>query len=433
MTSDLDTVFAIATGAGRAALAVLRISGPASGAALRALCGKIPTPRRASVRLLKDALGLPLDRALVLWLPGPASYTGEDSVELHLHGGRAVIADVSEALVTLGLRPAEPGEFSRRAFINGRMDLIEAEGAADLVAAETAAQRRQALRQLDGAVGTLLHGWAAMLIGMAARQEALIDFPDEELPPEIAAAMLHELASLRDAMRRHLDDGRRGERLREGLVFAIAGPPNAGKSTLINAITQRDVAIVSPLPGTTRDVLEARIELGGVPVTLLDTAGLRDTDDQVEAEGVRRTLARLADADLVIHLTEAGQMPAATLPSHRLVLHVATKIDLVVSTAAYSMSISAVTGEGIDQLLEVLASHARALTQAEGPPPLTRARHRAALLEAAGRLDAAIAAVLPELMAEDIRLALRALGRITGRVGVEDILDSVFRQFCIGK
>ena len=303
---DADTIFAVASGTGQAAIAVMRLSGPASHAMLAALCGRVPAPRRASFRRLRDAEGAELDQGMVVWLPGPGSYTGEDSAEFYLHGGRAVLHDVADALVALGARPAEPGEFTRRAFLNGRMDLTECEAVHDLIAAETDAQRRQALRQLDGALGTLYRGWSDRLRLLLAQQEALIDFPDEDLPPEVEAQVLGELEALRREVSSHLDDNRRGERLREGLVFAITGPPNVGKSSLMNALAERDVAIVSAIPGTTRDVLETRVVLGGVPVTLVDTAGLREATDEIEAEGVRRARAHAAAADLVMVVVEAG-------------------------------------------------------------------------------------------------------------------------------
>jgi len=429
MTGTQDTIFAVASGAGRAAIAVLRLSGPASQAMLAALCGRVPPPRRAALRRLRDAEGAELDQAMVLWLPGPGSYTGEDSSELFLHGGTAVIEGVADALVALGARPAEPGEFTRRAFLNGRMDLTEAEAVHDLVAAETAAQRRQALRQLDGALGAIYRGWAERLRTLLAQQEALIDFPDEDLPPDVEAAVLAELAALHREIVTHLDDDRRGERLREGLLFAITGPPNVGKSSLMNALAGRDVAIVSATPGTTRDALETRVVLGGVPVTLVDTAGLRQAADAIEAEGVRRARAHAAAADLVIAVTEAGQ-PAT---HDRADVLVANKLDLGGSVPEGAIGVSALAGEGLELLRGRLADAARALTQVSGPPALTRARHRAALLEAAARLAGAHGADLPELRAEDLRLALRSLGRITGMVGVEDILDTLFAQFCIGK
>lgn len=427
------TIFAVASGVGRAAITVMRITGPRCCFILDRLCQRRPPPRVAALRGLRDPTGDVLDRALVLWFPGPASYTGEDCAELHLHGGRAVLAAVSEALLTEGARPAEPGEFTRRAFLNGRLDLLQAEAIADLVDAETDAQRRQALTQMEGALGALYRGWTARLVLLLAAQEALIDFPDEDLPPEAADDMVSGLAALRDEIAAHLDDRRRGERIREGLVFAIIGPPNAGKSTLINALARREVAIVSQHPGTTRDVLEVRLDIGGVPATLLDTAGLRDTDDPIEAEGVRRARARAADADLVIELVDATTPAWVRGADGAAVLRIATKIDLAPAPADVALGVSARVGTGMDRLEHRLVETAGLLTSRAGPPPLTRARHRAALLEAAERLTSAIEAPLAELRGEDLRLALRAIGRVTGQVGVEDVLDSVFRQFCIGK
>jgi tRNA modification GTPase len=454
---DADTIFAVASGAGQAAIAVMRLSGPASRAMLAALCGPVPPPRRVSLRRLRD-----IDQAMVVWLPAPGSYTGEDSAEFYLHGGRAVLSGVADALVALGARPAEPGEFTRRAFLNGRMDLTEAEAVHDLVAAETEAQRRQALRQLDGALGALYGDWADRLRLLLAQQEALIDFPDEDLPPEVEAQVMAELEALRREVAAHLDDGRRGERLREGLVFAVIGEPNVGKSSLVNALAERDVAIVSAIPGTTRDALETRVVLGGVPVTLVDTAGLRDATDEIEAEGVRRARARAAAADLVIDVeavaTGTGTKSALQtealsrslpLPQSRSLAQsqsvsryqssvparilVANKVDLGGAIPPGAIGVSVLTGEGLGALRARLAEAARSLTEGAGPPPLTQARHRAALQEAAARLADAQTADLPELRAEDLRLALRALGRITGSVGVEDILDTLFARFCIGK
>ncbi len=427
------TIFAVASGAGRAAITVVRISGPLSAGMLDRLCRRRPPPRLAALRTLRSRSGDVLDRALVLWFPAPGSYTGEDSAELHLHGGRAVLASVCEALLEAGARPAEAGEFTRRAFLNGRLDLLQAEAIADLVEAETEAQRRQALTQMEGALGDLYRDWTSRLIILLAAQEALIDFPDEDLPPEAADGLGSDLAALRAEIVAHLDDHRRGERLRDGLVFAITGPPNAGKSTLINALARREVAIVSPHPGTTRDVLEVRLDIGGVPVTLLDTAGLRETNDPVEAEGVRRARARGAAADLVIELVDATAPGLVRSAGAAGVLRIATKVDLAPAPGDVDLGVSAPVGIGMDRLEAQLAGAARRLTARAGPPPLTRARHRAALAEAAERLASAIEAPLPELRGEDLRLALRAIGRVTGQVGVEDILDSVFGQFCIGK
>lgn len=427
------TIFAMASGAGRAAITVLRISGPRSGAMLDRLCRRRPPPRVAALRTLRNGDGEILDRGLVLFFPAPGSYTGEDCAELHLHGGRAVLAAVVEALVELGARPAEAGEFTRRAFLNGRLELLQAEAVADLVEAETEAQRRQALSQLQGGLGEQYRDWTVRLTQLLAAQEVLIDFPDEDVPAETEAAMAIDLLSLRNQIIAHLDDRRRGERLREGLTFVITGPPNSGKSTLINTLARREVAIVSPRPGTTRDVLEVRLDIGGVPVTLLDTAGLRETEDPVEAEGVRRARARAAEADFVIELVDATASEPAPVAVRTDGLRIATKIDLAPAPASVELGVSALTDVGLDRLRDHLIEAARQLTAQAGPPPLTRARHRTALVEAADRLTAALGAALPELRGEDMRLALQAIGRVTGQVGVEDILDSVFGQFCIGK
>lgn len=425
---NADTIFALASGAGRGAIAVLRLSGPGTAGVIAALAGGLPAPRRASLRVLREADGAVLDHALVLWFPAPGSYSGEDSGELHLHGGVAVTEAVAAALVAAGARPAEAGEFTRRAFLNGKLDLLEAEAVNDLIGAETRAQARQALRQMEGALSAIHAGWAGRLRWAVAQQEALIDFPDEDLPPEVETRLLAEMAALATEMAGHLDDGRRGERLREGLVFAITGAPNVGKSSLMNALAGREVAIVAPSPGTTRDALEARVVLGGVPVTLVDTAGLRETDDPVEAEGVRRAQARAAEADFCLLVGVAGAEIVG-----RADLVVANKTDLGGQPQAGQLGVSVASGAGLELLRARLDAAASALTRAEGPPPLTRARHRAALVEAVGHLEAARAAAWPELRGEDLRLALRALGRVTGAVGVEDILDAIFRQFCIGK
>jgi tRNA modification GTPase len=427
-----DTIFAVASGAGRAAIAVMRISGPESSAILASLCGRLPPPRRSVLRRLKDGSGVLLDQAMVVWLPQPRSYTGEDSAELYLHGGRAVTNGVARELVTLGARPAEPGEFTRRAFVNGRMDLTEAEAVHDLVCAETEAQRLQALRQLEGALSSLYGGWAHRLTTLLAQQEALIDFPDEDLPPEISGRLRQELGALETEIAAHLADNGRGEKLREGLVFAITGPPNVGKSSLMNALAMRDVALVSAIPGTTRDALESRIDFGGVPVTLVDTAGLRETEDFLEAEGVRRARARAESADLVIAVFEARGSTAPCRPNPG-ELFVANKCDLGGRVPDGALPVSALTGEGLPLLRQRLTEIAQDVAGLGGPPPLTQARHRAALNEALRHLNAAAAAALPELQGEDLRLALRSLSRITGSIGVEEILDVLFSQFCIGK
>ena len=409
----------------------MRVSGPGSARLLSGLCRSLPKPRRAVLRRLRAADGGLLDQALVVWMPGPGSYTGEDSCELFLHGGRAVIAGVAEALTILGARPAEPGEFTRRAFLNGKLDLLEAEAVGDLIEAETEAQRKQALRQLEGALGAVYTDWAVRLRWLLAQQEALIDFPDEDLPPEVEGRVVAEIDALRNEIRVHLDDGHRGEKLREGLVFAVTGPPNVGKSSLVNLLSERNVAIVAPSPGTTRDALEVRVVFAGVPITLVDTAGLRDTEDAVEAEGVRRARAHAQAADYVLAVGDvlagvAGAKEDGTL-------RVCNKIDLGGPIPDGTIGVSALTGAGMAALRNRLADIARSLTENAGPPPLTRMRHRAALMTALERLDAAGQAEFPELRAEDLRLALRAIGGITGSVGVEDLLGDIFGQFCIGK
>lgn len=435
-----DTIFAPATPAGRGGVAVLRLSGPDAGPALAAVTGRpLPAPRLATLATLGDpADGAPLDQGLVLWFPGPSSYTGEDVAELHLHGGRAVIRAVVEALSRLpGLRPAEPGEFTKRAFLAGKLDLTEAEAVADLVDAETRAQRLQALRQLGGELGQVYEGWRARLMRALAMAEAALDFPDEGLPPDLAAEADRIVADVSAEIRRHLDDAGRGERLREGVHIAILGPVNAGKSSLLNALARRDVAIVSDRPGTTRDVVEVALDLRGYPVVLADTAGLRETEDEIEAEGIRRSHRRAEVADLRLVIRDIAD-PATVDPALAGgpdTIRVANKSDRAPGAvpAADEIAISVRTGAGLDRLLDVLAAAVERRLTGDGSPALTRARHRAALEDAAEALDRVSRAPLPELAAEDLRLALRAIGRITGQVDVEDMLDLLFGSFCIGK
>jgi tRNA modification GTPase len=329
MTDDRSTIFALSSGRPPAAIAVVRVSGPFARNALEALAPKIPEPRRAALRRLRDpATGGVLDEALVLWLPGPATETGEDMVELHLHGGRAVVAAVLGALGKVpGLRPAEPGEFTRRAFENGRLDLTAVEGLADLIFAETEAQRAQAMRQFQGLLGGRAETWRARLIEALALVEARIDFSDQDVPDDLIGPALHAARQLLEEIDETLHDQRRGERLRDGLVVAIAGPPNAGKSSLLNAIAKREVAIVSPHAGTTRDVIEVHLDLHGFPLTLLDTAGIRLSDDPVEQEGVRRAKARAAAADLVLWVVDAAVGEATGVEPGRWIVR--NKIDLV--------------------------------------------------------------------------------------------------------
>lgn len=435
-----DTIFALASGAGRGAIAVLRISGKDSGRLVSGLAGGLPPARMASLRRLRDpATGEALDDALVLWFPGPRSYTGEDSAELHLHGGPAVVAAVGQALAALGARPAEPGEFTRRAFLNGRMDLTAAEGIADLIAAETEAQRRQALRQADGALARLYDDWAERLTRLLAHQEAAIEFADDDLPTDLGDRVRAGAAALRTEIEAHLADDGRGERLREGVLVAILGAPNVGKSSLLNALAGRDAAIVSARAGTTRDVVEVRLALAGVPVTLADTAGLREAADEIEEEGIRRARRRAAEADLVLAVFAADRAPdpvtLAWVRPGALVL--ANKSDLAPPPGEIGgvvpLAISARTGAGLDDLRARLQAEAIRLAGAGDATVPTRPRHRAALTEASAWLRDAQEARLPELASEALRAALRAIGRLTGRVSVEEVLDVVFRDFCIGK
>jgi tRNA modification GTPase len=431
-----DIIFAPASGAGRAAIAVLRLSGPGSVDVLRAMAGDLPAPRVASLRRLRSDAGVVLDQALVLWFPGPASYTGEDSAELHLHGGRAVLRAVAEGLVALGCRPAEPGEFTRRALLNGRLDLTEAEGIADLIDAETEAQRVQALRQADGTLSRRLAGWADRIAALLAWQDAAIEFAEDGLPSDLDGRARAGAAALRAEMVAALAEGERAERLREGVAVAILGAPNAGKSSLLNALAGREAAIVSSRAGTTRDVVEVALDLDGVPVLLADTAGLRETADEIEAEGVRRALARAEAADLRLAVFAADAAPdTATLAlvGRPGTVVVVNKVDVAPPQLERAVAVSARTGAGLDALRARLADEVAARAGLTEAVALSRPRHRAALAEAVAALADAEAAPLPEIAAEGLRAALSAIGRITGRVGVEEILDRVFSEFCIGK
>jgi tRNA modification GTPase len=437
-----DTIFALATAPGRGGIAVVRVSGPRAGEAVAALGAAPDRPRVARrARFVDPRTGEIIDQGLLLWFPAPASYTGEDVGELHIHGGRAVATALLEALGSLpGLRLAEPGEFTRRGFEHGKLDLTEAEAVADLVAAETAAQRRQALAQLGGALGALYEGWREALLRALAHLEAAIDFPEEDLPTGLEEEVAGVAARLAREIGAHLADRRRGERLRDGVSIAILGPPNAGKSSLLNVLARRDAAITSAVAGTTRDVIEVHLDLGGYPVILADTAGLRETADPVEAEGVRRARARGEAADLKLLVFAADEpASAASLAAWQDAdaILVATKVDLVpgegrASLPAAALPVSAVTGEGLDALLARLEGEVADRLAGEGAA-LTRTRHRKALEEALAALELAGRASAAELLAEDLRLATRALGRITGRVDVEDVLDLIFREFCIGK
>ena len=436
MRSD-DTIFATASGYGRAAVSLIRISGRQSRFILQTLAGSVPTPRRAAVRVLREpGTGEPLDQALVLWMPGPGSFTGEDQAELHIHGGLATRAAVLRALSAMeDCRPAEAGEFTRRAFLNGRMDLSQVEGLADVIDAETEAQRRQAMLQLEGRLGQAAERWREDILQVLAFLEASLDFSDEgDVPADLEADILRRLGLIGRDLAGILAN-RTGERLREGLSVVLAGPPNAGKSTLLNTLARRDVAIVSPMAGTTRDIIEVHCDLGGLPVKVIDTAGLRVSGDAVEQEGVSRARARAQEADLVLWLIPP-EGPETEAPPARRLLRVGTKADLGGSRADCDLLVSAASGEGIPELIERLAAEAEAALGG-GDAVVTRERHRNALerahacvlrarqmLETDGPL---------ELAAEEVRLASRAVGEITGRVDVEHVLDRLFSSFCIGK
>ena len=433
-----STIFALASAPGRAGVGVVRLSGPAAGAIAQGVAGPLPPPREAALRRLTDG-GAEIDHALLLWFPAPHSFTGEDVAEFHIHGGRAVREALFAALSARGARVAEPGEFSRRAVENGKLDLTRAEAVADLVDAETPAQLRQALRQHDGVLADLYEGWRSRLIAALGRAEAAIDFSDDGVGESEFVAAQQAAGEIIKEIQSHMDDAGRGESLREGLKLTILGPPNVGKSSLINALARRPVAIVSDIPGTTRDVIEVRLNLGGYLLHVADTAGVRETGDAIEAEGVRRALSHAAGGLTLLLLDgslpdpRAGMPPGLPEPD----LIVWNKADLFdQGLVREGLCISLKTGVGLSMLQDLLQQKVQQkLESKDGAPLLTRPRHRQALAEALQALRHGLQAPAdrPELLAEDLRLAMRAVGRITGRVDVEELLDFVFRDFCIGK
>ena len=443
--NDEDTIFAQASGVGKAAVAVFRISGPLCAAALAALSPGAEFPDRTAVlRTLRDpGSGAPLDRALVTRFVAPRSFTGQDVAELHVTGGRAVPAAVARSLLALpGLRLAEPGEFAWRAFLNGKMDLSEAEGLADLVDAETEAQRRQAQRIAGGALRKECDAIRDRLLDAMATVEAQLDFSDVEDSADLTLELVRTAARLALArIDRALASAQSAERLRAGFTVVIAGPPNVGKSTLMNVVAGRDVAITSPFAGTTRDPIEVALDLGGYPVTLVDTAGIRETIDPVELEGVRRALQRAERADLTLWLDDGQAARASGAgPVGGPVIAVRTKCDLATagtagSTAGAQFAISATTGEGLDALLAAIANLAVGAMASGEPAVLTMARHREAFLSARRALASALSAEATdlELIAEEFRRAAAAMDRTVGRVGVEDVLGQIFSRLCVGK
>lgn len=427
-----DTIFALSSGALPSGVAVIRVSGPRVRFVLETTVKELPEPRHALLRTIHDAKGEPIDRGLILFFPMPGSFTGEDVAEFQLHGGRAVVAAFLDFLASLpGLRLAEAGEFTRRAFDNGRLDLTEAEGLADLIAAETEAQRRLALRLAGGAFRARAEGWRHRLIELRAHIEAELDFSDEDdVPANVSETVGIGIATLCNEMERELVAGQRGERIRDGFEVVVLGPPNAGKSSLVNALAERDIAIVTDIPGTTRDLLEVRLDLDGFAVTLIDTAGLRDGGDVIEAEGMRRGRARAATADLILWLDENGGGPSEDiLGLGTEIVCLRTKADL----GGEGRGVSIRDRSSIDALIRRLASEAAHRLGGE-PPLISRARQRQCLEQAIEALKGAEVEKHPgEIVADRLRQAGEALGRLTGRIDVEDVLGSIFSTFCIGK
>ncbi len=456
-----DTIIALASGSGRAGVAVIRASGPGSAGLLRALTREdadvsretsLPAPRRAAIRTLRDAQGGFIDEAIVLWMPGPHSYTGEDVVEFHVHGGAAVVeAVLASATVSRLCRIADPGEFTRRAFDAGRMDLTQAEAVGDLIDAETEGQRRQAGRLYQGEAARVFEGWRGLLMSAMAALEASIDFPDEaDIPGEINLTALEPIEALAAELEAALGDAGRLRSVREGFRIAILGPPNAGKSSLMNRLARREAAIVSPIAGTTRDVVEVRLVLAGYPVWVADTAGLREAADAIEAEGIRRALARAEEADLRLWVSDAADVSRETRPGARRSglgeerpgdLQVLNKADLLSAAPAEAgedvFVVSAQSGAGFEALESRLARIVRERLETDEAPLVTRARHRELVEEALAAVERALEGARigmgAELVSEDLRLAARALGRITGSIDAEDLLDRIFSQFCVGK
>lgn len=436
--NSADTIYALSSGAGRGGVAVIRVSGTKVIDVIKHLSGlENPKPRYAYFRRLSNTSGQALDNALVLYFKGPYSFTGEDVAEFQVHGGRSVINAVMGAIAEVkGCRPAEPGEYSRRAVVNGKMDLTEAEGLMDLINAETELQRAQAYTQMNGVLGQKYEEWRQDLKHHMAYLEAFIDFPEEDIPPEKLERIDTDVRELADKIALHLDDEKKGQKLRDGFQIAIVGRPNAGKSSLINALTQKDVAIVSQMAGTTRDVVEAHLDVSGFPVILADTAGLREGAEEIETEGIRRAVKRAEEADLILHVQDGSRYPVMeklpTSLSGKKVITLWNKVDEMTEMPAGVLCLSAKTGQGVSALWQLIKDElVDTISTADGV--ITRERYRVALTECVEALNRSLYAPELELKAEDLRMAARALGRITGRIDADELLDVIFRDFCIGK
>jgi tRNA modification GTPase len=421
-----DTIFALSSGRPPAAISIIRVSGPRAHEAAERLAGDLPEARTAAVRELRHLQTAELlDEALVLRFDGPASSTGEDIVEFQCHGGRAVVDALLSALASIeGLRLAEPGEFTRRAFENGRIDLTEAEGLADLIEAETESQRKAALLTAEGGLRKQVAKWQERILALSALAERAIDYDEED--EIVDTTLVRDSAALAAELREWLGHPR-AEPLKDGVRVVVAGPPNAGKSSLINAIAGEERAIVTDIPGTTRDHIEVPLALGGVPVLLTDTAGLREAEDQVEAIGIERAGRLVEGADVLVWLGDPADAPA-----HSRLIHVHPKSDLHGEGPNGSVSVSSLTGEGLRPLLERIAAEARSVLPREGAVALNR-RQATHIAEAASALHEAVSAIDPVIAAESLRLARSAFDRLTGRAGVEDLLDALFGRFCLGK
>lgn len=441
MTSRSDTIFALASGAVPAGVAVVRISGPAALAILAAMCGEVPPARSAALRTIRTIDGQFLDRGLVLVFPGPSSFTGEDCAELHLHGGRAVVTAVLNSLAGFNnARIAEPGEFSRRAFENGKMDLVEVEGLADLISAETEMQRRLASEQAAGHLSAVYDSWREKLIFARSMLEAELDFSDEgDIPGSVSDRVWGEVASLKEQIDDAIRNLKAGEIIRDGFKIALGGPPNVGKSSLMNALVRRDVAIVTPVAGTTRDIVRCELDIDGYKVELFDTAGLRETEDAVEREGIRRAHSMIAEADLVLQLHDLANPDPEVVDLSCNVVHIGTKLDLVdkskVAVGVCALSVSSATGEGLEELRNLILGAVRARTEVSSLAIPSRLRHAERLRSASLHLQSALADRMKplELRAEDLRLASVELARTTGRIDTETLLGKIFSEFCVGK